>query len=664
MPLFSWHSICFSGIGRGGLLHALHAARPGKVIHMNIGITETVEGGWGASGRGLDWARMRIPRIGIALVFLLVTGVLVMTLFLSRYEERIKQNNFLEKGASMVRLMALHNIRDFEEGRRGLLMKTIGENLSRDRFRYLLVHDHRGKNLFSIGGDGIASRLPEQMESAALVTAAPKTQQFRVAGEEGELFEFSAPLFDGGRRTGTIRLGLVPTPVGLFSGERISLIALMAYFIIAALVLGYYGVLRRLKPLSNIENRFLSGMNRDAATLKRGSGDLQKVIEIVERSAEMVHSQMQQIKKDNLALVSRIGVAGFDRRHTSSILDAICFGIVVTDAQENVININQYMLNLLRKKRIDVVDRPLAAVIENAEILSYVAQQDNIVRTRGLKPIEIMLPELSPGERFQVALNHLNNRAEEQTGKMITIRNITAVKLAEESQQMFIAHVAHELLTPLTNIKSYSEMLMDGEVTDRETRREFYNTINGETGRLTRLIHTLLNIAKIEMGSLTIEKGLVRTDWFLEGCLAAIEATAKDKQLTIEKRMPDNFPSLMADKQLLQGAIINILGNALKYTPDQGKITFAISDQGDSVAFEVIDTGYGIAQEDLAHVFEKFYRSSRKEITGEAGSGLGLAITAEIVRLHGGSIDMKSELGVGTHVTIRIPKEEHYLGQT
>ena len=128
--------------------------------------------------------------------------------------------------------------------------------------------------------------------------------------------------------------------------------------------------------------------------------------------------------------------------------------------------------------------------------------------------------------------------------------------------------------------------------------------------------------------------------------------------------MPDNFPSLLADKELLQGAIINILGNALKYTPEHGKISFAISDQHETVTFEVIDTGYGIAKEDLPYVFEKFYRSGNKEITAQTGSGLGLAITAEIVRLHGGSIDMQSELGIGTHVTIRMPKEEYYLGKT
>ena len=246
---------------------------------------------------------------------------------------------------------------------------------------------------------------------------------------------------------------------------------------------------------------------------------------------------------------------------------------------------------------------------------------------------------------------------------MISIRNITIAKMAEESQQQFIAHVAHELRTPLTNIKSYSEMLMDGEVTDREMQREFYNTINAETDRLASLVHTLLNISKIEMGSMTVNKGLVRTDWFVDGCLLAIEATARDKHLTIERRMPDNFPSLLADKELLQGAIINVLGNALKYTPEHGKITFAISDQDEAVAFEVIDSGYGIAAEDLPHIFEKFYRSNDNNITAQKGSGLGLAITAEIVHLHGGHIDVQSHAGVGTHVTVRIPKAEHYLGK-
>ena len=610
---------------------------------------------------------MKIPRTGsaLALVFLLLVGMLIMTSFLVRYEARSKKNTFQDKGAYMVSLMALYHIQDFKLDHRELLMRTISENISGEGFLYLFVHDLQGNDIFSMASGDISSRIPPLVVTASLANPALTTQQYKLLGMDTGVYEFSKQIFEKGRKTGTIRLGLQPPPLSIFSGERISLVALMAYFVIAALILGYYGILRRLRPLKNISKSFTEDQSPAAASPREAEdSDLQTVIDGMEKSVRKFHNQIQRIKEENLALVSRLGVATFDRRHISSILDAIFFGIIVTDAQENVVYINQYMLNLIRKKREDVIDRPLATVIENPEILSYAAQQDNILRTKALKPIEMTLPELSPGERFQVVLNYLTDSGQELTGKMITIRNVTAANMAEEAQQQFIAHVAHELLTPLTNIKSYSEMLMDGEVTDREMQREFYNTINAETSRLSSLIHTLLNISKIEMGSLTINKSLVRTDWFLEGCLAAIEATAKDKHLTIEKRMPDNFPSLLADKELLQGAIINILGNALKYTPEHGKITFAISDQDEAATFEVIDTGYGIAKEDLPHVFEKFYRSGNKEITAQMGSGLGLAITAEIVRLHGGHIDMQSELGVGTHVTIRMPKEEYYLGQT
>ena len=608
---------------------------------------------------------MKIPRTGLALVFLLLAGMLIMTSFLFRYEARSKKNAFQDKGAYMISLMALYHIEDFKEDHHEFMRRTISQNVSGEGFLYLFVHNLQGKDVFSMASGDTSSRIPPLVITTALANTALTTQQYKLLGMDTEVYEFSRPIFEGGRKAGTIRLGLQPLPLSLFSRERMTLVALMAYFVIAALILGYYGILRRLRQLKNISKSITEDQSPDAASrTEGGDGDLQAVIDVMEKSVQKVRHQIQQIQEDNLALISRLGVATFDRRHISSILDAIFFGIVVTDTQENVIYINQYMLNLIRKKREDVIDRPLATVIENPEILSYAAQQDNILRTKALKPIEIALPELSPGERFQATLSFLTDSGQELTGKMITIRNITAAKMAEESQQQFIAHVSHELLTPLSNIKSYNEMLMAGEVTDREMQREFYNTINAETSRLSRLIHTLLDISKIEMGSLTINKSLVRTDWFLEGCLAAIEATAKDKHLTIEKRMPDSFPSLLADKGLLQGAIINILGNAVKYTPEHGKITFAITDQDGAATFEVIDTGYGIAKEDLPHICEKFYRSGNKEITAQMGSGLGLAITSEIVRLHGGHIDIQSELGVGTHMTIRIPKEEHYLGQT
>jgi two-component system phosphate regulon sensor histidine kinase PhoR len=165
------------------------------------------------------------------------------------------------------------------------------------------------------------------------------------------------------------------------------------------------------------------------------------------------------------------------------------------------------------------------------------------------------------------------------------------------------------------------------------------------------------------MGSLTIEKGLIKGDWLFNDCMAAVEGTALKKNISIERELPDNFPSLVGDKELLKAAIINILGNAVKYTPENGHIKFMLTEQDDFIIFEVTDDGCGISKADLPHIFDKFYRSTDPHVTEQTGSGLGLALTSEIVRLHGGEIEVNSKPDEGSHFMIRLPKEEYYLGK-
>ena len=208
-----------------------------------------------------------------------------------------------------------------------------------------------------------------------------------------------------------------------------------------------------------------------------------------------------------------------------------------------------------------------------------------------------------------------------------------------------------------------TEMLIDDEVSDRELQKEFYNTISQEVSRLSSFIQNLLNMSKIEMGGLTLDFGLLKTDWLVSDCVTAVEKAAEEKQITLTKNLPDNFPTLIGDKELLKTAIINLLGNSVKYTPPGGQINFSMSQEDDEILCEVSDTGYGIAEEELPQIFDKFFRSKNPSILEEKGSGLGLAMTAEIIQLHGGRIEAQSELGKGTHFRIRLPREEFYLGK-
>ena len=126
--------------------------------------------------------------------------------------------------------------------------------------------------------------------------------------------------------------------------------------------------------------------------------------------------------------------------------------------------------------------------------------------------------------------------------------------------------------------------------------------------------------------------------------------------------MPDIFPTLIGDKELLKIAVINILGNAVKYSPENTEITYSLLEERDMVVIDITDTGYGIGKEDLPHIFDKFYRSKESDILEQTGSGLGLPMAAEIINLHGGEIEVESEKSEGTKFTIRIPKEQYFVG--
>jgi signal transduction histidine kinase len=321
------------------------------------------------------------------------------------------------------------------------------------------------------------------------------------------------------------------------------------------------------------------------------------------------------------------------------------------------------MSKLLNKDQSESIGYPLEEILENDELRLFISLQENGMGYKIGNFIETTFPKSAPGDTFNISVSELKDLENGLMGKMIIIRKITNEKMAEEARKDFIAHLSHEFKTPLTSIKSYSEMLMDGEVDEGEMKKDFYNIINIEADRLASLVQNLLSISRMEMGNLTINKALVKTDLLIKDSFAAIETAAKNKNIFLERNVSENLPSLVGDKELLKVAIINILNNAVKYTPENGKVTFSLLNQNGFIVFDVIDTGYGISQEDLPLIFDKAYRSEDPLVRETPGSGLGLAITQEIIQLHGGEIEVDSESGNGTHFAIKLPKEEYYVGK-
>jgi signal transduction histidine kinase len=306
----------------------------------------------------------------------------------------------------------------------------------------------------------------------------------------------------------------------------------------------------------------------------------------------------------------------------------------------------------------EVIGKTIQDCFDNEELLSFI--EVNQFNGNGFtqKNLDVSLKQFGKEQILHISYLPLLSSEESVLGNVIIVKNITAAQLAKENQSDFIAHVAHELRTPLTTITSYVEMLMDDEVSDRDTKIDFYNTINDEANRLARLISNLLNISKIETGSLTINKDMIKTREFLEDIVHSIEPQAISRNINLESILPDKLSALVVEKDLLRVSILNILGNAIKYTPKGRSITFKVVENDNHIEVNISDTGYGISEEELPHIFDKFFRSSDEQIKQHTGNGLGLALSREIIRLHDGKIEVSSKLGQGTQFKLTLPKED------
>jgi signal transduction histidine kinase len=232
-----------------------------------------------------------------------------------------------------------------------------------------------------------------------------------------------------------------------------------------------------------------------------------------------------------------------------------------------------------------------------------------------------------------------------------TARELELAKLKAE----FVSTVSHEFRTPLTSIRYLSELLQRGRVKGEKKKQDYYQTITHESERLSLLIENILDFSKIEAGMKEYRFEEIEVVDLARDVSSRFREQAAQKEAEFDSRIADQLPKVIADREALSRAILNLMDNALKYSGEDPKITFqAWSDQG-NIFFEVRDEGIGIDKKEQAKIFDKFYRTQRAHDTNIKGSGIGLTLVDHIVQAHGGEVFLESEVGKGTKVTIKIP---------
>lgn len=254
---------------------------------------------------------------------------------------------------------------------------------------------------------------------------------------------------------------------------------------------------------------------------------------------------------------------------------------------------------------------------------------------------------------------HLTSDPESGGARIVwSIRDVTQQALVDESRSSFVSLATHELRTPLANIKAYAETLAIHDGIDVEKQKEFCNIINAEATRLSRFVDEMLNVSQIESGSLVFELRETDLERMLHEIVEHVRPQMAQKQIVFEVKLPAKFPSLRLDKDKFESALVNLLGNAAKYTPESGQVRFEVRLRGQNVDFIVSDSGIGIAKEEQPRIFEKFFRSGDGRVREIDGNGLGLSFTQEVVNLHGGTLSLESELNQGSTFTVTLAMPE------
>lgn len=267
----------------------------------------------------------------------------------------------------------------------------------------------------------------------------------------------------------------------------------------------------------------------------------------------------------------------------------------------------------------------------------------------------------STEQRIQVEDRYVNvffapfkNETDRPDGVIAVIQDITEHVKLDNMQKEFVADVSHELKTPITSIMGYADTLLEGEY-DKETQEKFLNVIAVEARRMAKLVTDLLTLSRYDSNKKKTQKESFDLGELVKKCQDKLAIEIKKKNHTVNCFVTADVPPVYADKSEIERVVLNILSNSIKYTKDGGEIKIYVGFVYNDAYIKIFDNGIGIPEEDLNRIFERFYRVDKARTREMGGTGLGLSIAKEILDKNGGSIDIKSVVGQGTEVVVRVP---------
>ena len=361
--------------------------------------------------------------------------------------------------------------------------------------------------------------------------------------------------------------------------------------------------------------------------------------------AETMNQMAEQLQQ-------RIDEIDSQRSKTEAVLSSMREGVIATDMDQRVISINQTAAKMFDIPTESVFGRSVLEIIRNHEFQEFLDRS----LSKG-ESVESDIIHYNDGERvFNLQCTPLLDALQKRIGGLVVISDVTQLRRLENMRRDFAASVSHEIKTPLTAIKGFVETLCTGDLDDREETRRFLTIIDKHVNRLATIIDDLMQLSRIERDDEIQQIGLERcriadvVNTAIGLCAEGIHDKSIDVQLSCEPDLNGYF-----DAALLEQAAVNLLDNAVKYSPEKSVIKIEALTVDDEIQIRIKDQGMGIAKKHLPRLFERFYRVDKARSRKLGGTGLGLAIVKHIAQAHGGNVTVESELGKGSTFTLHLP---------
>ncbi|MEW8959149.1 MAG: two-component system histidine kinase PnpS [Moorella sp. (in: firmicutes)] len=437
--------------------------------------------------------------------------------------------------------------------------------------------------------------------------------------------------------------GLTPSQVNTAAGHLEGILLLSAVAIVVVMAVGTFLISREIiMPL-----RALLPLTRRIA-----EGDLEQRLEVQNHDEIGVLSHHLNVMVETLRNTLREIVE--ERNKIQAIIASMGDALLTVDQVGRIMLLNPAAEAMLGKKEEEVVRKYLLEVIRSHEVDKMVKE---IIASGEPREIETRLFPTT-NQFFKINGSPIISTQKRVVGAALTIRDMTAMRRLEKMRTEFVANVSHELRTPLTSIRGFVETLLEGAMEDPQLCRRFLSIINKEARRLQQLIDDLLTLSRLESGGIERSRGMTVFKPVLDGVLATVEHLAAEKGIILETAIAEDIPPLAMGENYLSQVLLNLIDNAIKYTPAGGRVTVRAAKEEDGIRVEVEDTGIGIPAESLPRVFERFYRVDKARSREMGGTGLGLAIVKHIIEVHGGRVGVESRPGQGSRVFFIVPAAE------